>query len=87
MQPASLSPALYRGRRLLTAETAELNPETLKGLQPGGDSPASADKASTQTPGQTPALSRLSDAEVSELGEWLIATLPTRLSKVRTMMM
>lgn len=67
----------FSGRRLVTAETAELNPETLKGLQPGGANAAAGDSAADQE------TTRLTDAQVDELGSWLLQVLPTRLSKVR----
>jgi HSP90 family molecular chaperone len=69
----------FSGRRLVTAETAELNPETLKGLQPGADG-----KAAKDATGAGGELTRLTEPQVDELGAWLLKVLPTRLSKVLT---
>lgn len=81
----------YNGRKLVTAETADLDPDTLKGLKKGDkdkgkdaskaeEAAKSADKASA---GGADAVTPLTDAQVTELGAWLTATLPKRLSKVR----
>ena len=91
----------YSGRKLLTAETAELDPALLQGVKkPAGAAAeaaasagagagsaaeeasaagaAAAASASAAAPAQ-----RLSEAEVAELGAWMLRALPARLSKVR----
>jgi TNF receptor-associated protein 1 len=67
----------FSGRRLVTAEAADVNPETLKGLKPGAGTSATDAAASDAS-----VAARLTDAQVEELGAWLVQVLPTRLSKV-----
>lgn len=72
----------FSGRRLVTAETAELNPDTLKGLKPGGEAEPSPAAQNAEGKATSVPAGRLTEAQVAELGSWLVSTLPHRLSKV-----
>lgn len=66
----------YGGRKLTTAETADINPETLKGLKPKTNtSEENKDTSNKHT--------ALSQSEIEELGKWLVKTFPKRLAKIR----
>jgi len=72
----------YGGRKLVTAETADINPDTLKGVAPkkegdSGESVASANSSSSV------AKPPLTTEEVSALASWMVSILPTRLNRVR----
>ena len=75
----------FNGRKLVTAEMADLDPTKLAGE--GGASAAQAPAvASTDGDASTTAAaapSALTAEQVAELGEWLRTTLPGRVSKVR----
>ena len=91
----------YSGRKLLTAETAELDPALLQGVKKpagaaaeaassagaGAGAGAAAEEASAAGAASSSSASapaqRLSEAEVAELGAWMLRALPARLSKVR----
>lgn len=90
----------YNGRKLLTAETAELDPSTLQGVKKpdAAGSDAKAGEAKDAAPNKDGAAQqstesdkgssssstvRLSEAQVADLGSWLVKSLPKRLSKVR----
>ncbi len=81
----------YGGRKLVTAETADINPDTLKGVSaakgeaegkgkegeastPPSDAPSSPPSSTTPT---------LTPDQVKDLASWMVATLPTRLTRVR----
>jgi TNF receptor-associated protein 1 len=69
----------YNGRKFTTIETANLDPATLQGVADKSktkDSEASADKSEKEA-------AFLAPEQVKELGDWLVAALPTRLSAVR----
>jgi HSP90 family molecular chaperone len=83
----------FNGRKLTTAETAELDPDTLQGLSKGTTSTASPSSSSaSSTAGEKgkedgksgPTLpSKLSEEQVSELSAWWVGAMPTRVAKVR----
>jgi len=78
----------YNGRKLTTAETAELDADSLQGLSPevSKEKKAAAAKAKEEeAPTAAPVVgARLTDAQVTELSAWWVAALPTRLAKVRS---
>ena len=71
----------FNGRKFTTAETANLDPKTLQGQAAGsGAGAADAGAAAGEAAG---AAARLTPAQVTELGGWLVSALPHRLSAVR----
>ena len=73
----------FNGRKLVTAETAELDPAALQGVAPAASADASTASAATSSSGASAPVTRLTDAQVAELGEWMVRVLPKRLGKVR----
>ena len=74
------------GRKLVTAEAAELDAATLAGAAQAGAAAAAdagAAAADAQPAGAAAAPRRLTDAEVASLGEWMVRVLPKRLGRVR----
>ena len=83
------------GRKLVTAEAAEVDPTKLRGA--GGaveaEASSSSDKATAKSDGaaatsaasssSSSAAAKLSDAQVESLSSWLVSTLPSKLSKVK----
>jgi TNF receptor-associated protein 1 len=97
----------FGGRKLVTAETAELDPATLQGVKKegagagaaaGADAGKAKDKgkeaeaesaapSSSSSSAASPSSSSapaLTDAQVQELGAWMVSVLPKRLTKVRS---
>ena len=76
----------FGGRKLVTAESADVSKGSLRGA--GGDAAAGASGAAPATAGQaggdaaSSALAALSEERVAILGDWLVKTLPSKLSKV-----
>ena len=87
----------YGGRKLVTAETAELDPTTLQGINKKkdgetkdtktSDSTTSKDSPEKSTSPSTSSSSanteQLTDTQINELSTWMVNILPNRLSKVR----
>ena len=83
----------FSGRKLLTAETAELDPELLQGIKKPAAAATAAAAAAAASPaaaasGAAPTAAEargaaLSEAEVGELSAWMLRVLPSRLAKVR----
>jgi TNF receptor-associated protein 1 len=86
----------FNGRKLVTAEAAELDPAALKGAAAGaaakkeGEDAAAAAAGTDGAAGKeasaaaaTGASASLTPAQVDELGAWLLKALPKRLGKVR----
>lgn len=81
----------FGGRKLVTAEAAEVDPTKLRGA---GEEAAAAAGTEPEAPkpstteGGTPAAAapavKLTEAQVEALGAWLVASLPTKLAKVRS---
>ena len=81
----------FGGRKLVTAESAEVSPGSLRGGDGAGEAAAAGDSkpeagappkadAAEDAAGAPPALT---EAKVTALGDWLVKTLPHKLSKVR----
>jgi len=84
----------FNGRKMVTAETAELDPAKLKGVDVQGKDAAAGSTAGKAADGDKPAggdgaapsVTPLTDTQVGELGSWLQSVLPKRLSKVKATM-
>ena len=87
----------YNSRKLVTAETAELDPELLQGIkkqqsdkdakktEDNEKSTASKDTASSSSSSSSSsAVQRLTESEMTEFGKWMVKVLPNRISKVRS---
>ena len=70
----------FNGRKLVTAETAQLDGESLQGV-PAAEATAAA--AADATPAAGEGAAPLTDAQVEQLGAWFMAALPARIGKVR----
>lgn len=85
----------YGGRKLVTAETAELDPTTLQGINKKKDETgkdggkdtskdtSSKDKDTSSSSSSSTSSEQLSETQITELSNWMVSTLPNRLSKVR----
>jgi Hsp90 protein len=79
----------FSGRKLVTAEMADLDPKKLAGAG-ASESPASSSKSTSENKDESTSstdsnsVESLTDVQVQELGEWLQTALPGRISKVRT---
>jgi HSP90 family molecular chaperone len=84
----------YNSRKLVTAETAELDPELLQGVKKQqtdkdskkaeDDKSAASKDATSPSSSSSSAAQKLTETEMTELGKWMVKVLPNRISKVRS---